>query len=125
MFTVLEQLGFEGTVCIPEFKTPRPFEESDWEPQVKWERQLLDAASCILFWVPRSMPDMPGLTTNLEFGTYLQKKPCQVLLAYPKEAEYMQWITLKYKEVTAKDPVHSMVTAAAKAVEIANKFGRK
>ena len=122
---VFEQIGFDGTICIPEFRHQRLFEDTDWESQVKWEWQLLDAASCILFWVPRSMPDMPGLTTNLEFGTYLQKKPCQVLLAYPEGAEAMQWMTLRYKEMTAKKPIHNMVMAAVEAADIAKKFERR
>jgi len=125
MVELINAAGFDGTICIPEFRDKRPFTVNDWGTQVKWEWTLLDAASCILFWVPRSMPETPGLTTNLEFGTYLQKKPCQVILSYPEEAAAMEWMTLKYKEVTAREPSHNMVDAVAEAIEIANKFGRK
>lgn len=54
---------FEGSLLVPE-----PF-CNDYDAQVKWEWKYLDAATCILFWVPRSR-SLPGFTTNTEFGMY-------------------------------------------------------
>lgn len=39
-----------------------------YEDQVDWETNARAAATVILFWIPRDMVSMPGMTTNVEFG---------------------------------------------------------
>ncbi|MGW9439611.1 nucleoside 2-deoxyribosyltransferase domain-containing protein [Streptomyces sp. NPDC055607] len=39
-----------------------------YEHQVDWETDAREAADAILFWIPRDMRTMPGMTTNVEFG---------------------------------------------------------
>ncbi|MFC0602298.1 nucleoside 2-deoxyribosyltransferase domain-containing protein [Streptomyces palmae] len=39
-----------------------------YEEQVDWETAARGAASAILFWIPRDMRTLPGMTTNVEFG---------------------------------------------------------
>ncbi|MGW4551875.1 nucleoside 2-deoxyribosyltransferase domain-containing protein [Streptomyces violaceorubidus] len=39
-----------------------------YEHQVDWETDARAAADAILFWIPRDMKRMPGMTTNVEFG---------------------------------------------------------
>ncbi|MEW1551325.1 nucleoside 2-deoxyribosyltransferase domain-containing protein [Streptomyces tsukubensis] len=39
-----------------------------YEDQVDWETDARAAASAILFWIPRDLRTMPGMTTNVEFG---------------------------------------------------------
>ncbi|MFE0737416.1 nucleoside 2-deoxyribosyltransferase domain-containing protein [Streptomyces sp. NPDC058855] len=39
-----------------------------YEHQVDWETDARGAATAILFWIPRDMRTMPGMTTNVEFG---------------------------------------------------------
>ncbi|AEY94254.1 nucleoside 2-deoxyribosyltransferase domain-containing protein [Streptomyces olivaceoviridis] len=39
-----------------------------YETQVDWETDARAAASAILFWVPRDLRTLPGMTTNVEFG---------------------------------------------------------
>lgn len=58
--------GQQLTVLTPE---PR----GEWRPahyddQVDWETRARSAADAILFWIPRDMETMPGMTTNVEFG---------------------------------------------------------
>ncbi|WP_425489541.1 nucleoside 2-deoxyribosyltransferase domain-containing protein [Nonomuraea typhae] len=36
--------------------------------QVDWETDARAAASAILFWIPRDMATLPGMTTNVEWG---------------------------------------------------------
>ena len=95
---LFEKFQFNGTVFIPEFSKPKQFEDSDWLKSVSWEKKCMDVATCIMFWIPRKMPDMPGLTTNLEFGYYIAKRPDNVILGFPKDADATEWITLKYSE---------------------------
>lgn len=39
-----------------------------YETQVNWETDAREAATAILFWLPRDMRTLPGMTTNVEFG---------------------------------------------------------
>lgn len=41
---------------------------SDYTGQLDWERVSRDRADEILYWVPREMDTLPGLSTNTEFG---------------------------------------------------------
>ncbi|MFJ2110748.1 nucleoside 2-deoxyribosyltransferase domain-containing protein [Streptomyces sp. NPDC087850] len=54
------------TVLSPE---SRNGERADrYETQVDWETDARAAASAILFWIPRDLHTLPGMTTNVEFG---------------------------------------------------------
>lgn len=94
----LEKLGYSGIVYIPEFSNgTNPF---DFMNQVEWERDGLVNASKILFYIPRKLPELPGFTTNVEFGMYLAKRPNSVVLCSPEGAEknrYLEWLYLKEK----------------------------
>jgi hypothetical protein len=39
-----------------------------YELQVDWETDARASADAVLFWIPRDMRTMPGMTTNVEFG---------------------------------------------------------
>ncbi|MER8119158.1 nucleoside 2-deoxyribosyltransferase domain-containing protein [Streptomyces sp. NPDC094031] len=54
------------TVLSPE---SRNGERADrYETQVDWETAARDAATAVLFWIPRDMRTLPGMTSNVEFG---------------------------------------------------------
>ncbi|MCX4682611.1 nucleoside 2-deoxyribosyltransferase domain-containing protein [Streptomyces sp. NBC_01433] len=54
------------TVLSPE---SRNGERADrYETQVDWETDARAAATAILFWIPRDLRTLPGMTTNVEFG---------------------------------------------------------
>ncbi|MFF9436754.1 nucleoside 2-deoxyribosyltransferase domain-containing protein [Streptomyces sp. NPDC014735] len=54
------------TVLSPE---SRNGERADrYENQVNWETDAREAATAIMFWIPRDMRTLPGMTTNVEFG---------------------------------------------------------
>lgn len=78
--------GFGGTLLIPEDGPGRPpFDEGlHSEAQVFWEWDGLDAADCIMFWVPRAEDGMQALTTNTEFGYYISSG--KVAVGYPEYA---------------------------------------
>jgi hypothetical protein len=90
---MFRQLGFDGHLFVPE---PRGF---DWpkaefhDAIVDWEVDGLNRADCILFWVPRNMETMPGLTTNIEFGEWF--KSGKVVLGCPVDAPKMDY--MKYR----------------------------
>lgn len=39
-----------------------------YRDQVDWETMARACANAVLFWIPRDMETMPGMTTNVEFG---------------------------------------------------------
>ena len=78
---ILDESGFDGVVYIPEYSTFKPLE--NYLNQVEWERKALSNASVIVFWIPRSLPDMPAFTTNVEFGYWLHTG--KVIYGRPEE----------------------------------------
>lgn len=54
------------TVLSPESRDGKRAEHYD--DQVDWETDARARATAILFWIPRDMTSMPGMTTNIEFG---------------------------------------------------------
>lgn len=78
----LSDQRFSGAVLIPE-----PSDGvwlGDYDGQIDWETAALERATCILFWIPREMTSMPGLTTNDEWGFW--KASGKVVLGAPPEA---------------------------------------
>ena len=78
---------FNGNIFIPE-----PF-QGDYAKQILWEEYHLEKCSCILFWIPRDMQTLPGLTTNIEFGEWM--KSSKVVLGFPEEAEHISYLAYK------------------------------
>jgi Nucleoside 2-deoxyribosyltransferase like/NUDIX domain len=110
----LERQGFTGTVLVPE---PR---DGVWAPvyeeQVEWEEAALHAADCILFWIPRDMETLPGLTTNVEWGTWASSG--KVVLGAPPGAAQVRYL-LHYADklrVPVASDVAGVVAAAIRSV---------
>ncbi len=87
----MQDAGFKGTILTPETKVYNP--EYDYDKQVGWEDEGLNKADIIVFWVPRELKEMPGFTTNVEFGEWM--KSDKVILGYPKNAEKMAYLHYK------------------------------
>ena len=84
---LLAQRGFSGVVFVPE---PRNGAWSrDYDGQVAWEEAHLHMADVALFWLPRELARMPGLTTNDEWGTF--KGSGKVVFGAPPEAEKVRY----------------------------------
>jgi 8-oxo-dGTP pyrophosphatase MutT (NUDIX family) len=105
---ILEQLGFEGVVFVPEYSTGKPH---DYNLQVEWEKKHLTMADVILFWVPRELQTMPAFTTNVEFGTWIDSR--KVVFGAPpgaKKNTYLKWL---YRDRQYGEP-HEDLTALCK-----------
>lgn len=85
----LKELGYDGVVYIP-----LPVDHSDWrhgfDAQVDWEKKYLDMADVIVFWIPRDLKTLPALTTNVEYGMYLESG--KVVLGFPDSATNMRYM---------------------------------
>lgn len=83
--------GFRGTIISPEHE--HYTENYDYDKQIEWEMEGLQKADMIVFWVPRDLKEMPGFTTNIEFGEWM--KSGKVVLGYPEWAEKMKYMQYK------------------------------
>lgn len=87
---ILEDLKFDGVVFCPENENGKFEEDHDYSKTVEWEELGLNVADAIIFWVPRDMEKLPGLTTNIEFGVW--ETSGKVFLGYPEDAEKMRYM---------------------------------
>lgn len=76
-------LRYGGDVFIPEDRGVGGM-HGVYEEQLAWETEGLRRADVIVFWVPRDMATLPGLTTNDEWGFW--KASGKVVFGAPKEA---------------------------------------
>lgn len=118
----LTAVGFEGTAIIPMHEQQSQFTDSDeeWDARTEWEWAAMKLADKIIFWVPRKMPDLPALTTNLEFGMCCERYPDKVVLGYPDTAEATQWMRKRYMVVTGKTPTDTLITTLITAIRPQN-----
>jgi len=105
-----KELGFNGTLYIPE-----PFADN-FEKQVSWERECLEHASLILFWVPRDLGnDVLGLTTNVEFGRYVTSE--RTVYGRPEFADHVGYLDWLYRLEAKDEPVNDLRKLVEKAIE--------
>lgn len=89
----LADRAYDGLVYVPENKDgPNIWDSASWEAQITWEENAIEAATCLLFWIPRNMMTLPGLTTNVEFGYALGRNPHKVVLGFPPGAPGTQYL---------------------------------
>ena len=86
---ILEAMGYEGVVFLPEYRGEAVFKQEDWYDNILWETTHLNMADVILFWVPRNMENMHGLTTNDEWGTW--KHSGKAVFGAPESAERVRY----------------------------------
>ncbi|MDM4723280.1 hypothetical protein QTQ03_28630 [Micromonospora sp. WMMA1363] len=55
-----------------------------------WEERWMAVADVIMFWVPRRMPDLPGLNTNIEYGR--TETSGRVVLGLPPDAVSVHYL---------------------------------
>lgn len=103
---ILEMIGFDGVVYVPEYSTWKPKE--DYVDQAMWEREALTNATVIAFWIPRKLPDMPAFTTNVEFGYWLHSG--KVVYGRPSDASKIKYLDWLYKLDYDKEPCNDLVT---------------
>ncbi|MET8048262.1 nucleoside 2-deoxyribosyltransferase domain-containing protein [Streptosporangium sp. NPDC005286] len=100
------------TVLCPESRGRRRAER--YEHQVGWESAARDASDAILFWIPRDMRVLPGMTTNVEWG--LDVRTGRAVLGAPSDCpspernRYLIYVAHRYGA-----PVEETLTATVTA----------
>ena len=113
---ILEQIGFDGVVYVPEYSTWKPKE--DYVDQAMWERIALTDATVILFWIPRKLPDMAAFTTNVEFGYWLHSG--KAIYGRPNNASKIEYLDWLYRLDYDKAPYENLQSLLEASIYLAN-----
>ena len=113
---IFEENNFDGIVYIPENSDDTLFK--DQLKQMQWEREALTNATIIMFWIPRSLPDMPAFTTNVEFGYWLHTKKC--IYGRPDDSTKKKYLDWLYELDYGVKPINTLETLIKEAIKQCN-----
>ncbi|MCA9677894.1 MAG: hypothetical protein KC464_22915, partial [Myxococcales bacterium] len=85
---LLAARGYDGVVFVPEPRYQRW--SRSYVDQVDWELDALASADCVVFWIPRDLDELPGFTTNVEFGYWARSGKC--ILGAPPDAPKLRYL---------------------------------
>lgn len=111
-------MEFDGVIYVPEYSTSKPKE--DYINQASWEREALINATVITFWIPRSIPDMPAFTTNVEFGYWIHSG--KILYGRPNESLKIKYLDWLYMTDTNKKPFNNINDLLFESVLLTDKL---
>ena len=115
---ILDKLGYDGVVYVPEYSTWTP--KRNYDDQAEWERIALTASTVILFWIPRTLPDMPAFTTNVEFGYWIHTG--KIIYGRPDDSrknDYLDWL---YKKDTSREPIANLNVLLDEAMRLSEQL---
>jgi hypothetical protein len=114
---LFREYGFRGALFVPEAHTKTEQVTFDYDKQVDWEDKHLNSCSCIMFWVPRSLPNFPAFTTNVEFGRFVGTRPC--VYGRPSASEKNRYLDWLYTKKTSWIPHESLEETVKSAIALA------
>ena len=114
----IRRVGFRGYVIVPRL---RPGNSADSPGQTKWEYDSMTRADALLFWIPRVLWELPGLTSNLEWGVWHDSG--KAVLGAPPNAPRMGYLRF-YAELAGAPQASSLGDAAQWAVKMTRCSGR-
>lgn len=114
----LNELGFDGVVYVPEYSTWKP--KVDYVDQAMWEREALTESTVIMFWIPRSLPDMCAFTTNVEFGYWLHSG--NVIYGRPDNAAKIKYLDWLYQIDYNKVPINNLEELLKESIILTDKL---
>lgn len=104
------------TVLTPESRGG--IRAAHYDDQVDWETDARAGASVILFWIPRDMESMPGMTTNVEFGldvgTGRVVLGCPPGCANPERNRYLIYVARRHSAPVCETLDDTVRTALAR-----------
>ena len=95
----------------------------DYIDQTMWERKALTEATVIMFWIPRSLPNMPAFTTNVEFGYWIHSG--KIIYGRPDNAEKIKYLDWLYKEDYNKEPINNLEELLKESISLSNSLYNK
>ena len=101
---ILNELEFDGIVYIPELENDnRTF---NYENQVCW--------------IPRSS-QLPGYTTNVEYGYWIAKNSNKCLYGRPDNSERNKYLDWLYQVETGNNPMNNLEELLKNAVKLTDR----
>lgn len=116
---ILKKLDYDGIVYVPEYKDGKGYNSSFEKVKYTWERNTYLNSTVILFWVPREIPNMLGLTTNVEFGYWLKSGKC--IYGRPDFAQRTRYLDWLYNLEYNKEPYNNLEELLKETIKLANK----
>jgi hypothetical protein len=110
----IRRTGFRGAVVVPRPRPGAPGADSD--EQRRWEHDAMSRSDALLFWIPRVLWTLPGLTSNLEWGVWHDSG--KAVLGAPPSTPKMSYLRF-YAEIGGAPQATSLAEAARIAVELA------
>lgn len=101
---ILNKFEYNGVVFIPEEREGKI--RDDYINQADWEYEALSNSDLIIFWVPRSLPEMPAFTTNIEFGLWIRSG--KILYGRPDNAKKIRYLDWLYNKLLFKKPINNL-----------------
>lgn len=108
----LESQGFDGVVFNPEF-APNTEYTFDYDKQIAWEQKHRAIADIIVFWIPRD-ENLPGFTTNIEFG--LDLPTGKVIYGRPDSSPKNSYLDYIYRQ-SGDNPHNNIKTLIHEVIE--------
>ncbi len=110
---ILQERGYTGVVFVPE---PEHLAEPvEYDEQLEWEHRGLHLADAIVFWVPRELSTLPGFTTNVEFGAWVESGKC--VYGRPADAPKTRYLDRLYSIDAKATPHETLEATLAEAVD--------
>jgi hypothetical protein len=98
---IYKSLDFKLDVLTPviDFKA---VDEQTLYKQVEWEKEAMNIAHNIVFWIPRKIPEMIGMSTQFELGYWYSKNYKKISVGIPSDADKVRYL----KEFMNDIPIH-------------------
>jgi 8-oxo-dGTP pyrophosphatase MutT (NUDIX family) len=115
---LLETAGYDGVVFIPEVhpdKNVYADSQQKYIELIAWQERCLHLADVILAWVPRDKENMPGLTTNDEWGKW--KDSGKIVFGAPEDSFSTRYLRLYARKLNVPDAT-TLEQTVANALEL-------
>lgn len=116
--TLEREQGQTLTVLVPERRNWQT--KFDYTDQTEWELNGLLNCKKIVFWVPRVVGPMNGLTTNVEFGYMLGRRTTSVYYGRPDDADSIRYLDWLFHKLTGRNHINSLTELLRKVTSNEN-----
>lgn len=119
---LLAQINFGGVVYVPEDEGWKLRAGFDKHVQRRWERAATRVTKVGVFWIPRNLELMPGMTSNVEFGGFVPLvddfTPKPFVLGYPRGTPKMGYLAGVAREEAGMPVRHTLPGTLRAAVKL-------
>ena len=108
---IFDQSGFDGIIFIP---LPKGEFKHSYLEQIEWEQKYIKSCDKLLFWIPRDLVKLPGFTTNIEFGQFIESD--KIYYGRPDDAPKNRYLDTIFKMNQGNKEIHNNLELLIKQV---------